>query len=163
MSNHHQESINTKQLDNAEFLPHVTALIEEGHTITLPLRGFSMRPFLENGRDKALLAAPTDIKVGDAVLAEILPGHYVLHRIISIDGDKVTLRGDGNLSEEHCKNTDIRAKAIGFFRKGKSVADSTNGIKWRIYSAIWTRLLPIRRYLLFILFPHIPTKLKKYI
>lgn len=155
-----RSSINVVQLENAAFLPHVTALISEGHTITLPLRGRSMRPFLEDGRDKALLAAPTDIAVGDAVLAEILPGHYVLHRIIGIDGEKVTLRGDGNLADEYCRLEDIRAKATGFYRKGRTKLDSTNGLKWRLYSVVWTRLYPIRRYLLFAFHPHIHQRFK---
>ena len=155
-----RSSINVVQLENAAFLPHVTALISEGHTITLPLRGRSMRPFLEDGRDKALLAAPSDIAVGDAVLAEIHPGHYVLHRIIGIDGEKVTLRGDGNLADEYCRLEDIRAKATGFYRKGRTKLDSTNGLKWRLYSVVWTRLYPIRRYLLFAFHPHIPQRFK---
>lgn len=155
-----RSSINVVQLENAAFLPHVTALISEGHTITLPLRGRSMRPFLEDGRDKALLAAPSDIAMGDAVLAEIHPGHYVLHRIIGIDGEKVTLRGDGNLADEYCRLEDIRAKATGFYRKGRTKLDSTNGLKWRLYSVVWTRLYPIRRYLLFAFHPHITQRFK---
>ena len=68
-------------------------MLNEGHTVTLRLRGYSMRPFLENDRDKALLVKPSTIKVGDPVLAEITPRHFVLHRIDSIEGDNVTLRG----------------------------------------------------------------------
>ena len=86
---------------NEVFLPQVVALLHEGHTATLPLRGRSMRPFLEDGRDKALLQLTDEPRVGDAVLAEISPGHFVLHRIIKIENGKVTLRGDGNLSNEH--------------------------------------------------------------
>ena len=43
------------QFANADFLPEVVKMLNEGHTVTLRLRGFSMRPFLENDRDKALL------------------------------------------------------------------------------------------------------------
>lgn len=150
-----------KQLPNEVFLPQVVALINEGHTITLPLRGRSMRPFLEDNRDKALLKAVDKPQVGDAVLAELCKGHFVLHRIIGIEGEKVTLRGDGNLnSDPECTLADIRAKAIGFYRKGSDRLDSTNGRKWRIYSWWWTRLHPIRRYLLFALYPHIPQMMK---
>ena len=150
-----------KQLPNEVFLPQVVALINEGHTITLPLRGRSMRPFLEDNRDKALLKAVDRPQVGDAVLAELCKGHFVLHRIIGIEGEKVTLRGDGNLnSDPECTLADIRAKAIGFYRKGSDRLDSTNGRKWRIYSWWWTRLHPIRRYLLFALYPHIPQMMK---
>ena len=82
------------------------------------------------------------------MLAEIAPKQYVLHRIIDISGDRVTLRGDGNLSVEYCRIGDVKATAIGFYRKGREKLDSTKGRKWRIYSYVWTRLFPIRRYLL---------------
>jgi hypothetical protein len=120
-----------------------------------------MRPFLEDNRDKAILTITPDINTGDAVLAEISKGHFVLHRIVAIDGNHITLRGDGNLNVEHCTLSDIRAKAIGFYRKGRNKADMTEGYKWRIYSWLWTRLFHIRRYLLFALHPHVPARFKK--
>lgn len=98
--------------------------------------------------------------MGDAVLAEISKGLFVLHRIIRIEGRQVTLRGDGNLSDEHCMLSDIRAKAVGFYRKGRQTLDRTDGRKWRLYSWWWTRLYPLRRYLLFIIYPHIPQRFK---
>ena len=145
---------------NDVLLPFVVEQLQAGHTVTLPLRGRSMRPFLEDGRDKALLKAIDHPQVNDAVLAEITKGHFVLHRIIKIDGQQVTLRGDGNLNVEHCMLDDIRAKAIGFYRKGRNKLDSTESRKWRIYSWWWTRLYPIRRYVLFIIYPHIPQRFK---
>lgn len=141
-------TISKKQFPNAVLLPIVIEELEKGKTVTLNLRGYSMRPFLENDRDKALLTKAVTPQVGDPVLAEISPKHYVLHRIIAIDGDKVTLRGDGNLGEEHCRLTDVKGAVIGFYRKGRKKLDRTDGRKWRIYSWFWTRLYPIRRYLL---------------
>ena len=61
----------TITFNNADFLPEVLRLIGEGHTVTLPLKGFSMRPFLEDGRDKALLTKVSKPNVGDPVLAII--------------------------------------------------------------------------------------------
>ena len=156
-----KSDIKTIQMANAVLLPEIVRLLEEGHTVTLPLRGYSMRPFLEDGRDKALLRKPVSINVGDAVLAEIAPKHFVLHRIVSIKGDHVTLRGDGNLGVEHCRLGDVKATAVGFYRKGREQLDSTDGRKWRIYSWVWTRLLPLRRYLLFAMHPHVPNRFKK--
>jgi hypothetical protein len=120
-----------------------------------------MRPFLEDGRDKALLRKPASINVGDAVLAEIAPKRFVLHRIVDIQGDAVTLRGDGNIGVEHCTLSNVKATAIGFYRKGRSQLDSTSGRKWLLYSWLWTRLLPVRRYLLFAMHPHVPRRLQK--
>lgn len=138
----------TISFKNADFLPEVLKLIEEGHTVTLPLRGYSMRPFLEDGRDKALLTKPAKPNVGDPVLAIIGKRHYVLHRVVNIEGDNVTLLGDGNLSPEHCTLGDIVASVTGFYRKGNSQLDSVKGRKWKAYSWIWMKLLPVRRWLL---------------
>lgn len=137
-----------KKFSNSEFLPEIVKLLNEGHTVTLKLRGYSMRPFLEDGRDKALLTKAKHVSVGMPVLAEIDKGHFVLHRVVEISGGNVVLRGDGNLAVERCKLDDIRGEAVGFYRKGRNVLDSTDGWKWRIYSFFWTALLPVRRYLL---------------
>lgn len=135
-------------IPNSVLLPEVVRLVNEGHTVTLPLKGNSMRPFLCHMRDKALLTQLDGLHVGDPVLAETAPGHFVLHRLIAVDGDNVTLRGDGNLGDEHCRREDVKALAAGFFRKGRSEADMITSRKWRIYSWFWTRLYPFRRYLL---------------
>ena len=81
------------QFENRLFFPLIVEEINNGHTVTINLRGNSMRPFLESDRDRALLTNPKGVKLGDPVLAEIEPGHFVLHRIIKIDGDAVTLMG----------------------------------------------------------------------
>lgn len=136
-------------IPNAVLIPEIVRQIDQGHTITLPLRGISMRPFLEDGRDKALLTRRKEHPaVGDPVLAEVAPKRYVLHRIVAIDGDRVTLLGDGNLAPEHCTLADIQASVIGFYRKGHSYLDRTDGKKWKIYSKIWMTLRPVRRWLL---------------
>ena len=127
------------QFPNAQLLPEIIKLLNEGHTVTLQLRGFSMRPFLEDKRDKALLAKREIYNIGEPVLAEI---------IIKIEGEDVTLKGDGNLTTESCKMKDIKAIAVGFYRKNHQTLDRIDGRKWRIYSAIWTALSPCRRYLL---------------
>lgn len=138
------------QFSNSRLLPEIVKMLDEGHTVTLRLKGYSMRPFLEDGRDKALLTKPSKINVGDPVLAEITPGHFVLHRIIKIQDNEVTLRGDGNLSTETCRLIDIKGTVTGFYRKGKSKPDLTSDMKWRAYSFLWETLYPLRRYLLYI-------------
>ena len=115
----------TITFNNADFLPEVLRLIGEGHTVTLPLKGFSMRPFLEDGRDKALLTKVSKPNVGDPVLAIINKRYYVLHRIVG-----------------------MVASVIGFYRKGSNRLDAINGWKWKAYSWAWMRLRPVRRWLL---------------
>lgn len=150
------------QLNNAEFLPHVCALVEEGHNVSIRAKGNSMRPFLESGRDVAVLSRADAYRVGDVVLAEIEKGHYVLHRIDAIHTPqgqpvngatsdpeaRVTLRGDGNVrGTESCRLRDVRCIATAFERKGKTWSTQTSRF-WRVYSRVWPALLPLRRYLL---------------
>ena len=124
----------TVEIPNDILLSHVRQLIAEGHTVTIRVKGISMRPCLENGRDSV-------------VLAECSPGRYVLHRVIKIKGDHLTLMGDGNLKEtERCRAADVAGVVIALLRGGKRV--DCRSRKWKIYSGIWLSLRPGRRILL---------------
>lgn len=79
-------AVRRMEVPNAVLLGQVKEAIREGHTVTINVKGYSMRPFLEHCRDKVRLAPFTDLKVGDAVLAEISPDVYVLHRIMNYSG-----------------------------------------------------------------------------
>ena len=148
-------------IPNHILIPEIKRLIDEGHTTTFRVRGYSMRIFLEDRRDKVLLGPCSEVKVGDVVLAEIKPQVYVLHRIVKKDGNDLTLQGDGNAyGKEYCKVENIIGIAIGFYRKGRTTPDLVTGRKWRVYSYIWMHLVPIRIWLLRI-WNHLP--LRKYI
>lgn len=150
-------------VENAVFIPAVLEYVNSGRTAILPLRGYSMRPFLEDGRDKALLVKPDKINVGDPVLAEISPLHYVLHRVWKIEGEHLTLMGDGNLTPEHCNVGDVRASVKAFYRKGRPSPDQVSGLKWRTYSWLWIKLYPVRRWLLAIYrrLPHVKRRVAR--
>ena len=138
----------TIEFPNEIFLKEVAALIASGHDVTLRVRGVSMRPFLEDRRDKIVLTKPLcRPSVGDVVLAEIALGKYVYHRIIAIEGNKVTLKGDGNIQgTEQCAMINILAVTKNFIRKGKSY--SPEGRAWRYYSVLWPSWPFVRRVLL---------------
>lgn len=118
------------------------------HTATIWVKGYSMRPFLEHMRDKVQLAFPSrPLRVGDAVLAEIGPGHYVLHRIIQVEGDRLTLMGDGNVrGTERCRVQDVAGIVTHYIRPRRTIPADASWLNFRI--RVWRRLLPIRRYLL---------------
>ena len=139
--------INMVELRNEVLLKEGCSLVADGHDVTLRVRGVSMRPFLEDRRDKIVLTRPENVQVGDAVLAEIAPGRYVFHRIIAIDGDEVTLKGDGNIrGTEHCKIPNVMAATKAFIRKEKNY--NPQGKAWRCYSALWPTSPFVRRVLL---------------
>lgn len=141
----------SKEVPNKILLAEVKNAIRAGQTVTLTVKGYSMRLFLENKRDKVKLEsiAPEDVKVNDVVLAEIKPDVYVLHRVIKRDGHNLTLMGDGNIvGTETCQDLNVVGIATEFYRKGRQTPDSIKDRKWRIYSYIWLKLKPFRRIIL---------------
>ena len=135
-------------VENRVFLPQVVQLIENGHTATIVARGNSMRPFIEDGRDKLVLGRVDSIAEGDVVLAEVSEGCFVCHRVDKFAGGMVTMRGDGNVvGTEVFPEEKVRAKLIQVIRNGKTYTLTTSRA-WKLYSAVWPRLLPVRRYLL---------------
>lgn len=133
-------------------LPLVCEYVSNGKTVILPLRGYSMRPYLEDNRDKALLASvPETLRIGDVILAQLRETDgYALHRITHIDGNTIVMCGDGNLTPEVIQRSDVKAIAQGFYRKGSTKLDSVDSKSYILYWKTWLLLRPIRRYLLFI-------------
>ena len=142
--------MNTITIANEILLEEVRRLLMKGNNVTIRAKGNSMLPFITGGKDRVTLAPAKELRTGDIVLAEITPGHYVLHRIVSLDGDSVTLMGDGNLyATERCKKVQIAGKVMTIVRNGRSV--SCRSLKERSLSGLWRGLLPVRRYLLYFL------------
>ncbi|MCD8285556.1 MAG: S24/S26 family peptidase [Prevotellaceae bacterium] len=136
-----------KQLPNEALLGLVREMLSEGHTAVLTVKGYSMRPFLEHLRDKVRLEQPVSLSVGDAVLAKEQGGRYVLHRIVSIEGESLTLMGDGNVrGTERCLKADVCGVVTEYIRPRRTIKASDPSLRRRIRA--WRRLLPIRRYLL---------------
>ena len=134
--------------ENNVLLPQVVQLVNEGHLVTITARGNSMRPFIDDVRDKLVFGQVDSLSVGDVILAEVTKGHFVCHRIERLEGDVVTMRGDGNVvGTETFPRSQVRAKLVQVVRKGKTYTLATSST-WKVYSAIWPKLLPIRRYLL---------------
>ena len=131
-----------------EIIEEAIRLVREGVSVTLPVNGNSMLPFIIGGKESVILQKPEQLKFGDVVLAWADGYRYVVHRIIHIDGDNVTLMGDGNLiGTEHCTLNDIKAIATHVVDAKERTHYIYN--RWRKLAAkMWFWLRPIRRYLL---------------
>ena len=138
-----------KTLANNIVIKDAIALVREGRRVVLPVKGFSMNPFIIGDRESVELVSPHQpLKVGDVVLAWVNGTHFVVHRIIGIDGDKVTLMGDGNIAGvEHCTTDEVAAVA--------EYVVAPSGKRRYLYASgrmrfarLWGRLLPVRRWIL---------------
>ena len=135
-------------ISDRDIIQNAIDLVNEGMRVTFPVKGYSMLPFIIGSRESVDLIKPEQIQVGDIVLAWVDDSRYVIHRIIHIDDDQVTLMGDGNIAGvEHCRLGDVAAKAINVVTPGGKHRPLYN--PWRIKaSKLWWHLLPVRRWIL---------------
>ena len=102
-------------IPNELFFAEVQAQIRQGKKVRIRVRGNSMLPFIRNN-DEALLIPPTPekIKKGTPIVAVTDELGIVLHRIYRIDGNRITLLGDGNIHQfEHTSpNGSLRQSRI---------------------------------------------------
>ena len=137
-----------KVLPNNEILRDLIQLVNEGQRVVLPVKGNSMLPFIIGGRESVEMVKPETVAVGDVVLAWINGNRFVVHRIISINGNQVQLMGDGNITaDEYCPLSDVKARA--------EYVIAPNGKRRYLYtpqrlrfSRYWSKLLPVRRWIL---------------
>jgi len=137
-----------RKIPDNEIIRNAIQLVNEGMRVTFPVKGYSMLPFIIGSRESVDLIKPGEPKVGDVVLAWVEGCRYVVHRIISIDGDQVTLMGDGNCAGvEHCAIGDVAARAVNVVTPdGRHLPLYA---PWRVRaSRLWWRLLPVRRWIL---------------
>ncbi|MBR6830447.1 MAG: S24/S26 family peptidase [Paludibacteraceae bacterium] len=135
------------KIENDILIPELARLLSEGKEVRFTPSGVSMRPFIEGDKDSVILAplnrAP---QRGDILLAQVqtLCGRttYVLHRLIRVEGEQLTLMGDGNLAgTETC----LRADVIGIVTRIESPKGRRKPLT-RGY--IWYILRPVRKWLL---------------
>ena len=135
---------------NEELLPMVEQLLAEGHTVQLLTKGNSMLPFIHGDRDSVVLQREAAYVPGDIVLARVPSGQYILHRLISIEKGVACLMGDGNIrGREYCPAHHISGRAIRILRPDGTETDCLSPKSLR-RARCWQRLLPLRRYLLFL-------------
>ena len=125
----------------------IRQLVAEGISTTITVKGNSMNPFIVDGRDRITLGPFKDneLRRGCVALVRDVRGEYLVHRVISRDGDMVTLLGDGNVrGTEKAHVSDVIALMRSVERKGRTV--SVEGFVWRSYSWLWMLLEPVRRW-----------------
>lgn len=127
---------------NDILFPEIERLLNEGHTVKMTPQGSSMLPFIRGGEDSVTLLKAENPKVGDILLCRLNGNIYVLHRLIRINEDTFTLRGDGNIQgEETCKAEDVIGRVISIERPDGRPKRLTRG-------SLWQWLYPYRRILL---------------
>lgn len=135
-------------IPNAIILGEVASLLREGKEVMLSPGGQSMLPFIIGARDRVRLQRLVAPAVGDIVLAHLPDGRFVLHRVLRIDGETLTLMGDGNLkARETCSLECVCGTATACVRPDGTEYDLRSGVCLS-QARLWRCMLPLRRILL---------------
>jgi hypothetical protein len=128
-------------LPNDVLLNEVAQLLGEGREVVITPKGRSMLPFIRGEVDQIKLRQPDGLRVGDIVLA-YFENHYVLHRIVAINGEEVVLMGDGNLKgTEQGDRSEVVGKVVEIITP--DLRQHKTGKAW-----LWRHTLFFRKYML---------------
>lgn len=145
-------------IQNDEFFAQVRELLEDDREVTIPVKGFSMLPFIRGERDLVVLERAREVRPDDIVLFHVGPaagGRYVMHRVLKVDGDRLEIQGDGvPKNRERVLRGQVFGRAISILRDGEKAVDPYSPAELRKVH-LWQALRPVRRYLLFI-YRHLP-------
>lgn len=136
---------NSIYIPNQLFFAEVQAQIRQGKKVKIRVRGNSMLPFIRNN-DEALLIPPTPehIQKGTPVVAQTDELGIVLHRIYHIEGNRITLLGDGNINQFEHTSPDRIIATVSHYYRGKHTLKLDS---WYMYliGRLWMAAHPWRR------------------
>jgi hypothetical protein len=128
-------------LPNNVLLDEVAQLLGEGREVVMTPKGRSMLPFIRGEVDQIKLRRTDSLEVGDIVLA-YFGNRYLLHRIVAIHGDEITMMGDGNLrGTEQGDRSQVVGKVVEIITPDQR--RHKPGKAW-----LWRHTLFLRKYLM---------------
>lgn len=121
-----------------------TMLEKDGFIVQMPF-GISMYPMLKQKKDSVVIKKISEKpRENDVVLFQAVTGKYLLHRVIKVNENDYTIRGDNNLQHEYgVKDEQILGILIGFY-KGEKYIDCNNNKLYKIYYHLNRRTYYIR-------------------
>ena len=138
-------------MTDEQIIQEAVRLVQDGVSVTFPVKGRSMLPFIIGGRESVILQKPGSLQRGQVVLAQVGPDRYVVHRIIKVEPDRITLMGDGNIcGTESCTPSNVLAIATHVVdEKGKRRTLESKGQMFK--AKVWYVIRPLRRIILAVL------------
>lgn len=130
MSSATRTSVSTPTADTGAlpWFAKVREVLAGGSLVEFAPKGYSMWPTLRPECDEVLIEPADVYHPSDIVLAHCDSPHgIVLHRIVSINTDRVVLMGDSNLYQtETCALNAIAGRVVLIRRNGRDVTKSTS-------------------------------------
>jgi hypothetical protein len=138
-------------MTDEQIIQEAVRLVADGVSVTFPVKGRSMIPFIIGGRESVVLQKPGNLQRGQVALAHVGPDRYVVHRIIKVEPDRITLMGDGNIrGTESCLPSNVLAIATHVVdEKGQRRTLESKGQLFK--ARVWYLIRPLRRIILAVL------------
>ncbi|MBQ7901869.1 MAG: S24 family peptidase [Clostridia bacterium] len=80
-----------------DLMPLIKETISQGKSIRFSVTGNSMFPLFANRRDSVTVSPADKIKKYDIVLHRRADGTYIMHRVIKVKGNLLTIAGDNEI------------------------------------------------------------------
>ena len=104
-------------MEIGDIVPLMTEVIANGGTFRFYPRGISMLPMLKEHEDSVELGKADSLAVGDVVFYRRDDGNYVLHRLIAMEKNTLTMCGDNQRALEYnIRPEQVIAKLCGFYK-----------------------------------------------
>ena len=113
-----------------------------------------MLPLLGYGRDTIIIRRTLHDEsiVGRIAMYRLGPKHYVTHRVISVEGDTVTLLGDGRITKDEPIRRDMIVGVVESVIRQNGRLLSCTSRTWRLKERLWLmQPMIVRRYALALL------------
>lgn len=138
----HPDLLDVKMIDSDDYFTIVSAFLDEGKDVLFTPKGESMLPFIKGGRDSVLLTRlGRSLEVGDIVLVKV-GGKYIMHRVFALEGESLTLMGDGNIfGKEKCSLKNVIGLVTEIHKENGKILKPGKARLWRY-------LRPFRKYIL---------------
>lgn len=107
-------------MNNQEFFQEVIKMVNEGQTVSFPVKGTSMNPFLKEGLTEVFISKSNSYKERDICLF-LYNKKYVLHRLSKIKEGNYYFKGDHSYTFEIVKEEDIIAKVDSYITGNKTI------------------------------------------
>ena len=130
---------NKRVLPNKEFFKEMISLLEEGKTVSLKVKGTSMKPFLDEDTE-AFISKETKFLKGDICLF-MYNDQYLLHRLLKIEKDTYYFRGDNSIRIEKVLIKNIYGKVLYYKRNNITIKPNTFLSKFKWYNFLLFRKL----------------------
>lgn len=129
-------------VDAREMGAAVSQILAEGGSFVLTVTGNSMRPTLVPQRDQVCLTAPDKLRKGDIVFFRRRSGEYILHRILQVGPEGLTVNGDSQDWTETIQPDQVIGVVSRICRDGKW--RDMDSVPVRLYGLLWPATRTLR-------------------